>query len=235
VFARGVNERHIDVDLRTWPGVRTEAVVAFATLAVGLALARLTDTTFEGRYAAVMFPLFLAVAAFGIMVFASRPVRYAALTLLLIGGFWGGTSNALRNRTQAFEIANAIEQSGKAGDLVVYCPDAIGTDVQRLLPDDVRQISLPGFRSPGRIDWTDYESRVDAMRPPRTVREIQRRAGPDATIWFVYTDGAQNVQEQCGLVADALLVFRPIRLRVVEPDPYFFEHHGLHRYAPAPS
>jgi mannosyltransferase len=231
VFARAVDRRHFEVDLWTQRGVRTEAGLALATLALGLILARITGTTFEGRYAAVMFPLFLAAAAFGITVFSSRTVRYSVLALLLIGGFWGGASNALRNRTQAFEISNAIDRDARANDLVVYCPDSIGTDVSRLLRDDVREVGLPGFRAPGRIDWTDYAKRVDAIQPVDAMREIVKRAGSH-DIWFVYTSGSQAVQKQCGLIADALLVFRPIRLRVVEVDPFFFEHQGLYRYPP---
>lgn len=232
VFARAANRRHIDVDLWTQPGVRTEAGLGLAVLGLGLVLARLTGTTFEGRYAAVMFPLFLAAAAFGITVFASRTIRYSVLAILLIGGLWGGTSNALRNRTQAFEIANAIKQSWTPGDLVVYCPDSIGTDVDRLLPDGIRQVGLPGFRPPGRIDWSDYAGRVDRMRPVQTMKRIEASAGANTVIWFVYTAGTRTIQEKCGLIADALLVFRPTRLRVVEPNVYFFEHHGLYRYLP---
>ena len=115
VFARAIDNRHIDVDLWTRPGVRIEAGIGLATLGLGLLLARATSTTFEGRYASVMFPLFLLTAAFGIMVFASRPMRYTVLALLLIGGFWGGTSNALRSRTQAFQVANAIKHDGHPG------------------------------------------------------------------------------------------------------------------------
>lgn len=233
VFARALDRRHFEVDLWTQPGVRIEAGLAVAVLGFGLLLARATGTTFEGRYAAVMFPLFLAAAAFGITVFGSRPLRYTVLAILLIGGFWGGTSNALRNRTQAFEIANAIKQNGKPGDLVVYCPDSIGTDVARLLPPGVRQVGLPGFSTPGRVDWADYGRRVDAMRPVDVTRQIVNRAGPKNSIWFVYTDGAQPVQEKCGLIADALVVFRPTRLRAVDQNPYFFEHHGLYHYLPS--
>ena len=211
VFARAVDRRHFVVDLWTEPGVRTEAGLAMATLALGLILARITGTTFEGRYAAVMFPLFIAAAAFGITVFSSRTVRYSVLALLLIGGFWGGASNALRNRTQAFQISAAIDRDAKPNDLVVYCPDSIGTDVSRLLRDDVREVGLPGFRAPGRIDWTDYSKRVDAMRPVETMREIVKRAGDGHDIWLVYTSGSQPVQKQCGLIADAL--------RGVPPDP----------------
>ena len=209
VFARAVDRRHFEVDLWTQPGVRIEAGLAMAVLVLGLILARLTGTTFEGRYGAIMFPLFLASAAFGITVFSSRTVRYSVLALLLIGGFWGGASNALRNRTQANEIATPINFNARPNDLVVYCPDSIGTDVSRLLRDDVREVGLPGFLPPGRIDWTDYEARVDAIRPIDVMREIEERAGTDHNIWLVYTGGSQPVQTKCGLIADALVVYRP--------------------------
>ena len=61
VFARATDSRHVDVDLWTRPGIRPEIGIAFVTLGLGLALARVTDTTFESRYAAVMFPMFLLV------------------------------------------------------------------------------------------------------------------------------------------------------------------------------
>jgi hypothetical protein len=114
----------------------------------------------------------------------------------------------------------------------VYCPDSIGTDVSRLLPGDVRQVGLPGFAHPGRIDWVDYGDRVEAMQPASIMREIVRRAG-DNTIWFVYTDGAQPVQSKCGTIADALSLARP-RSSVVEPDPYYFEHQGVYEYPARP-
>jgi hypothetical protein len=232
VFAKAVDRRHFEVDLWPRPGVRTEAGLAIAVLALGLVLARISGTTFEGRYGAVMFPLFLAAAAFGITVFSSRAVRYSVLALLVVGGFWGGGSNALRNRTQAFEIASPINVSARPGDLVVYCPDSIGTDVSRLLRDDVREVGLPGFLPPTRIDWTDYAARVDAIRPIDAMREVEERAGIDHNIWLVYTSGSQAIQTKCGLIADALVIYRPTRIRVVEPNPFFFEHQGLYRYLP---
>ena len=230
VFARGVDRRHLEIDLWTEKGIRPEIGIGLVTLGVGLVVARLSGTTFEARYAAVMFPLFLLVAAFGTTVFTSRAFRYAVIAVLVVGGFWGGTSNALRSRTQAFEIRNAIEANGMPGDLVVYCPDSIGTDVDRILADGFDQVGMPGFTRPGRIDWIDYADRVDAMRPLALTREIVDRAG-DHDIWFVYAEGTQPVQTKCGQIADALAIIRP-RLRPVEPDPFFFEHQGLYRYLP---
>ena len=232
VFARALDGRHIEVDLRTRPGARIEAGLALATLGIGLMLARLSGTTFEGRYASIMFPLFLLAAAFGVTVFASRPVRYGVLALLVVGGFWGGVSNALRNRTQAFQVANEIKAHGRPSDLVVYCPDSIGTDVSRLLPSNQRQVSFPSFASPGRIDWVDYPDRVRATDPAVFSKAVVDRAGPGSTIWLVDTVGAPLVSKKCGQIADALARFRPTRVRVIESNPYFFEHHGLSRYLP---
>jgi hypothetical protein len=230
VFARGLDRRHLEIDLWTQKGIRLEIGIGLVTLGVGLALARLSGTTFEARYAAVMFPLFLLTAAFGTTVFTSRPFRYVVIGVLVVGGFWGGTSNALRSRTQAYEVRNAIEANGRPGDLVVYCPDSIGTDVSRILRPGFDEVGMPGFTRPGRIDWIDYSDRVDAMRPLDVTKEIVQRAG-DHDIWFVYTDGTQSIDTKCGQIADALAILRP-RLRPVEPDSFFFEHQGLYRFLP---
>jgi hypothetical protein len=230
VFARGLDRRHLEIDLWTQKGIRLEIGIGLVTLGVGLALARLSGTTFEARYAAVMFPLFLLTAAFGTTVFTSRPFRYVVIGVLVVGGFWGGTSNALRSRTQAYEVRNAIEANGRPGDLVVYCPDSIGTDVSRILRPGFDEVGMPGFTRPGRIDWIDYSDRVDAMRPLDVTKEIVQRAG-DHDIWFVHTDGTQSIDTKCGQIADALAILRP-RLRPVEPDSFFFEHQGLYRFLP---
>lgn len=237
VFARAVDERHLEVDLWTRPGVRLEAGVALATLITGFALAHLSGTTFEGRYASVVFPLWLLAAAFAATVFAARPVRYGVLALLVLGGFWGGTSNALRNRTQAFEVVNAIVADGRTGDVVVYCPDAIGVDVSAQLAGRfggrLREVGLPGGGRPVRIDWRDYEDRLARLNPAAVAARLDRLAG-DARVWFVWAPGPARITGPCDRVMDALGARRPFPQRPVEPDPYFFEHHGLLRFAPRP-
>jgi len=235
LFARGVDERHVELDLWTRPGVRLEIGIALATLAVGFALAHLSGTTFEGRYASVMFPPYLLGAAFAATVFVARPVRYGVLVLLVLGGFWGGTSNALRNRTQAFEVVNAIVAEGRPGDVVVYCPDAIGVDVSAQLaerfPGRLREVSLPGPGRPVRIDWRDYDDRFRRVDPGRVAARLDRLA-PDHQVWFVWTPGPARHAGRCDRVMDALAATRPQPQRPVEPDPYFFEHHGLVRFGP---
>src|SRR4051812_42156636 len=67
--------RHVILDLLTQRGVRIEAAVAFGTVALGLLIGRLSGTTFEGRYASLAFPLFVAVGAFGLLAFGDPRVR----------------------------------------------------------------------------------------------------------------------------------------------------------------
>ncbi len=155
------------------------------------------------------------------------------LVLALALGAWGGASNAARNRTQAYQLAPIIQSHAAPGDVVVYCPDSIGTDVVGRIHADVQTVAVPGPGSPSRIDWVDYAARVRAIEPEQFAAQILNRAGRHA-IWFVYTNNGTEVDRQCDAIADFLSLRRPNRVRELEPDPYFFEHQGLYRY-PAPS
>ncbi|MEP6626164.1 MAG: hypothetical protein ABJC79_17080, partial [Acidimicrobiia bacterium] len=229
LFAAAVDARHVEFDLATRPGVRLEAFIAFAMLAVGLVVARLSGTTFEGRYASVVYPLFLVVAAFGVAAFSDARVRVGLLCAALVLGAWGGVSNAQRNRTQAFQLAPIIRDHAAAGDVVLFCPDAIGTDVIGRLPSTVRPVGFPNFGSPARIDWVDYASRVDQTKPVQFANRVLGLAGGH-TIWFVFTSNGTPADQQCSKIADVLTLHRPGRVRELEPDPYFYEHQGLYRY-----
>lgn len=229
LFATALDGRHFSVDMATRPGVRLEAIVAVATLAIGLLIARTSGTTFEGRYASVVFPLFVLVGAFGLTVFANAQIRIGVLTFALVLGAWGGISNAERNRTQAYQLVPIIRAGAVPGDVVLFCPDSIGTDVVGRLRTDLRTISFPRFTSPARIDWVDYEARVRSADPAKFADRVLRIA-KGRTIWFVDTNNGTFVDQQCVKVADNLTLHRPDRVRELEPDPYFFEHHGLYRY-----
>jgi hypothetical protein len=229
LFAAGSDARHVEFDLATRPGVRLEAFIAFATLATGLVVARISGTTFEGRYASVVFPFFLLVGAFGVAVFSDVRVRVGLLSVALVVGAWGGASNVARNRTQAFQLTPIIRDHGAPGDVVVFCPDAIGTDVVGRLRPGVHSVGFPNFTSPARIDWVDYAQRVEATRPVKFADRVLALAGTH-TVWFVFTDNGTPADQKCGKIADVLTLHRPGRVRELEPDPYFFEHQGLYRY-----
>ncbi len=233
VFATAAGDRQLTIDMTTRPGVRLEALIAFGTIALGLLVARVSGTTFEGRYASVVFPLLVLIAAFGLTAFGDRRIRTGVLVLALALGAWGGVSNAARNRTQAYQLAPIIQSHATPGDVVVYCPDSIGTDVVGRISADVQTVAVPGPGSPSRIDWVDYAARVRAIEPEQFAATILKRAGNHA-IWFVYTNNGTDVDRQCDAIADFLSLRRPNRVRELEPDPYFFEHQGLYRY-PAPA
>ena len=69
----------------------------------------------------------------------------------------------------------------------------------------------------------------DAPTRTGSPRAWSRQAGTH-TIWFVYTDNQTPADARCTKVADDLALVRPNRTRLLEPDPYFFEHQGLYRY-----
>ena len=70
-FGAATGARHVDLDVRTRPAVRWELAAALGALVVGLVFAYVSGSAFDGRYAAMMFPLLLFVVAFGFTVFQS--------------------------------------------------------------------------------------------------------------------------------------------------------------------
>ena len=56
------------------------------------------------------------------------PLKIFVVVALALGA-WGGVSNVGRQRTQAYQLVPIIRDQAAPGDLVVFCPDAIGTDV----------------------------------------------------------------------------------------------------------
>ncbi len=229
VFGRARDARHIELDLHTQPEVRWEGLAAIGILLLGLTASWVGGTAFEGRYASVVFPLFVLLVAFGLTTFTDRRVRCGILVVVVLLGFWGSTRNVEELRTQAAESADIIKAEAAPGDLVVYCPDQIGPDVSRLLAGRrLRQVTFPDLGRPERIDWFDYRDRIAAADPAAFVRRVLRRAG-SSTIWFVAAPGYNNVAGKCEAIAGELGAVRPGDVRVV-PDLDVFEPQGLTVY-----
>ena len=232
VFAVAIagDGRHVILDLGTQRGVRVEAAVAFGTVALGLVVGRLSGTTFEGRYASVAFPLFVAVGAFGLLAFGDPRVRTGVLVLALVLGAWGGVSNVGRQRTQAYQLVPIIRDQAAPGDLVVFCPDAIGTDVVGRLRPDVRTTSFPNFTSSARVDWVDYADHVRRVRAG-AVRPTGSSGSPATTRSGSSTPTTgRRPTRSARRSPTTSRCDGPNRTRPLEPDPYFFEHQGLYRY-----
>lgn len=231
VFGRAVDSRHIDLDLATNPQVRSEAVVVVLTAAIGVAASWIGSTGYASRYAAVLVPLALLVAAAGATRFTGRLPR-----ALVVGGvavFALGLAAYLStaNRTQAGEIAAAIEERASGGDLVVVCPDQLGPAVERLLPPSLDVVAYPELGPADRVDWRDYEQRHQ-VDPRAVADDVLARAG-DGGVWVVSSPTYRVVDDQCDVLRDRLGEQRPSELVVSEDGTRFFEHASLTGYAPS--
>ncbi|HEX6310924.1 MAG TPA: glycosyltransferase family 39 protein [Acidimicrobiia bacterium] len=235
IFGRATGGHTVELDLRTRPGVRLVASVLVVSLLIGLVASYAAGTTFTGRYAAVVFPLFALVAAFGFTVFADPRLRIGALALVVVIGFVGGVRNLVEQRTQAEESAEIIRAEARPGDVVLYCPDQIGPAVTRLLEGEpgLEQLTFPDGAPPEFVDWVDYEERIDAVDPAQFAQEVLELAGPDHTIWYVQSPGYRNFEGECETLGAALSAGRPGAVPRVAPDDEIFEFQGLVEY-PAP-
>src|SRR6266567_3480052 len=132
LFGRANDRYRIELDVRTRPGVRAETLTWVATLLLGGAFAFVTRGTFAGRYASILYPLFVLVLAYGVTVFTDKRIRAVLLAIVVIIGLGSGWRTVIDNRTQAAQVANAIRAGAKPGDVVLYCPDQLGPSVSRL-------------------------------------------------------------------------------------------------------
>lgn len=232
LFGLATDRYRIELDVRTRPGVRLEALAFIGALGLGLSASFVAGTAFQGRYAAMVYPLFVLVMAFGMRAFADRTVAVIALGVVLAIGLVGGVRNVVENRTQAEESAAVINAEAEPGDVVVYCPDQIGPDVSRLIDvDGLEQVTFPDGDRPELIDWVDYEERAREQDPRRFANRVVD-AAEDHTIWYVNAPGYRNFLGTCEAIAGALGEQRTGEQRVVADDA-FFEFQGLIEF-PAP-
>src|SRR5206468_54665 len=84
---RALDNRRIEMDLRTRPGGRHLAVAGFGTLAVAILATVAGGSAFAVRYAAVMFPFVILLAALGTRELLDRRVRYGLLAGVTVLGF----------------------------------------------------------------------------------------------------------------------------------------------------
>jgi hypothetical protein len=233
LFGRPIDGRRIELDLGTRPGGRHLAVVGFGTLAVAIVATVVGGSAFAVRYAAVLFPLVLLLAALGTRVLLDQRIRHSLLAAVVVFGFWGIAPNVFGDRTSAPRVAAALRAGVEPGDVVAYCPDQLGPSVSRLLPDDFAgdQLTFPRGTPPQVVDWVDYAKVNKASDPEPFARMLLDRAGPTHTIWVVWAPGYRTFKDKCqGLLGNLDLArrdnTRPVKL------PKNFEKPALIRFLP---
>ena len=233
LFARPVDRRHVEFDLHTRPGGRHLAVVGFGTLAVAIVATVLGRSAFAVRYASVMFPMVILLAALGTRVLLDPRFRHGLLAAVVVTGFWGIAPNVFGDRTSAHRVAAALQAGVEPGDVVAYCPDQLGPSVSRLLRDDLgaAHVTFPRGTPPQIVDWVDYAAANEAADPETFAQMLLDRAGPAQTVWVVWAPGYRTFEDKCqGMLANLDLARRqndrPVKL------PRNFEKPGLIRFPP---
>jgi uncharacterized membrane protein len=241
LFGMALDGHRIELDLRTRPRSRTLAIATAGTLALAIAVGYVTRSAFQGRYAAIVLPIFLLLIVLGMATLADRRVWTGVLTVAVVLGLAAAASNVTTDRTQAGQVAAAIRASAKPGDVVVYCPDQLGPSVSRLLPSDLVQLTFPNDQPPQRVDWYDYASRNAAGQPAAYAQTLVAKAGPGHNIWLVWLSGYRTLDFKCEAVTTQLASLRPGTTQVVRPNTNghddltgVYEQQALYRYPATP-
>ncbi len=205
VFGMASDRRHIELDIRTRPLTRPLAVVVIGTLAAALAGGLLAKSTFDARYASVVFVPLILLVAVGVTSFLDRRVRVAVLALAVVVGLAGSIPDVTTNRTQAGQVAAAIATYGKPGDIVAYCPDQLGPAVNRLLPAErYLQTTFPRRTGPVYINWVDYTAAVKGASAPAFADYLESMAGSGRQIFLVWGGGYQGFNLKCEGIVQTL-------------------------------
>ena len=205
LFGRATDRIHVELDIRTRPLGRPLAVVVLATLTAAVIGGLATASAFDSRYASVVFIPLILMVSLGVTVFRDRHVRVGIVTLAVVLGLVASVSNVTTNRTQAGEVAAAIDASGAPGDVVVYCPDQLGPAVNRILPvGRYQQVAFPRGGGPEFIDWVDYASAVRNASSLDFARRVDEKASSGKQIFVVWAPAYEAFGAKCEQLVQTL-------------------------------
>ena len=234
LLGRGVDGRRVELDLRTRPEGRGLALAAFGSLAVGISAGAVAQAAFAVRYTSVVFPFVVVLVALGTSVFVDSRVFRGVMTVAVVLSAIALVPGVFGERTTAPKVARVLTASARPGDVVAYCPDQLGPSVSRLLDDrGLVQLTFPTAGPPDRVDWVDYGARNRAAKVAPFAQLLLERAGPEHTIWLVWSPGYRTFGTKCSAMADRLEEARPEMTRRVKVSTRYFEHPGLIQFEPS--
>jgi hypothetical protein len=244
LFGVGRGGFRIELDLRTVGPAQGLAAVAALGLAYGAVAGLLGGAAFATRYASVVLPLFLLVAAVGVARFDHPLIRDGVLLGVGVLALLAAGHGIVSQRTQAGELADLIvagdPQGGDLGPrpVVMYCPDQLGPAMHRVLPEGrfdqvvFPELELDTVDAPARVDWYDYRARQEAVPPADVARAVLDRAGDENAIWVVFSPTYRTPGERCNELVEALSATRPAEVLESADPADFFEHATLVLYRP---
>lgn len=184
------------------------AGVSVGPLVLAVIVTMLAGAGFVERYTAIAVPGYVLLVALGLSRLRTGPGQLVVAAMAVVG-LVTGTSDAVHIRTQAGDIAAAIEATTSRGDMVVYCPDQLAPAVHRVLPPGRVEVSYGDKLGPTRVDWVDYGQRNAGLDPVALARSYDARAGASHSISLVWAEGYRTLQGQCSALAAELAILRP--------------------------
>src|SRR5918996_342348 len=177
-------------------------------------------TTLEDLGGGVLKESNLAAILVALLVLVELFAGGAYLALSVTGIAWVNHYQ----RTQAEVVGDAVAQHAEPGDVVVYCPDQLGPDYSRQMPDGVTELAYPTLSSPELVDWVDYAERNRAADPARIAEDIRAEADGNA-IFVVWMPDYRTLDDQCERLLGAL---GPATQLVRGDDAKYYEPAFLH-------
>ena len=207
VFGIGRSGRIIELDLRTRPRSRSLGFVVLGTLFAAIAGGIVTSSAFSSRYAAVVFLPFLLLVALGTATLLNPRVRVVVVGLAVLAGLVSSAQNVTTQRTQANNVAAAINAQAKPGDIIAFCPDQLGPSVYRQIHDPAQydMLTFPRRTGPAIVDWVDYADAVHRADPNAFAADVVQRAGTNHHVWLVWEPNYQTYSIKCETIATDLL------------------------------
>ncbi|HUO47573.1 MAG TPA: glycosyltransferase family 39 protein [Acidimicrobiales bacterium] len=205
LFGAARGRFHVDLDLRTRPVGRPLAVAVVGTLCAAVVGGALFSSAFQARYASVVLVPVLLLVALGVATLGDARVRLGVVAVAVAFGLAGSLPNVWTSRTQAGQVAAAVDAGARPGDVVAFCPDQLGPAVDRLLPAGrYRAVTFPRRTSPAFVDWVDYTAATKAADPVAFATYLEGLAGTGHRIWFVWMGGYQTLGTKCETIGEQL-------------------------------
>ena len=187
----------LGVDLRVPRNVQFLGFLGLGSVTLGLVAAKLANTTFVPRYAAIgAIPVFILVAI-GIANFRTTLRILAVLTIFSGAMLWTDKWGKGVQRTQAGQVAATLATLPR-DTTVLVCPDQLGPSLLRYARSDLTYVSYPRGTRPDIVDWYDYTSAFAATSPGQFVSMYGH--GRVALVWA----NGYNLQGTCRNVVRAL-------------------------------
>lgn len=223
LFARNVDHRYLEIDIRGRPVGRELFGVFLLAPSLALAAGLVSHSAFIGRYVSIVLPLLAVLVGLGVAAVPSHRARVAVLAAIALIGLGISFHAAQLKRTEAPVFAAYLHREAKPGDVVGYCPDQLGPDTNRVLGDALPQLSFPRIDGPKFVNWVDYAKASRDASPAAYAQALADRAGPGHTIWLVTSSAYRTAIRSCTQVQMRLSALRPNSRQVVpaKPGTYF--------------